>query len=69
MSNPSLPESTCCAPDSCIDILRTFSQTDNGEATVQLMLRHIALKFGATNAAVFSLPAENGESRRLPSPL
>ena len=65
MSNPSLPESTCCAPDSCIDILRTFSQTDNGEATVQLMLRHIALKFGATNAAVFSLPTENGESRRL----
>ncbi len=65
MSNPSLPESTCCAPDSCIDILRTFSQTDNGEATVQLMLRHIALKSGATCAAVFSPPNESGESRRL----
>lgn len=63
MNHPPLPESTCCTPASCAEILRSFSQTNNGEATVKLMLRHIALKIGASSAAIFSSPKTIGKNR------
>jgi anti-sigma regulatory factor (Ser/Thr protein kinase) len=49
----------------CRDILRTFSETSNGEAAVQLMLRHIALMTGTSSAAIYAPGSQNGKSRRI----
>jgi len=65
MSYPSLPGMSCCSPTMCLDILRTFSETNNGEATVLLMLRHVALMVGTSNAAIFSPATASGISRKL----
>ncbi len=65
MSFPSLPGLSCCSPVMCLDILRSFSETNNGEATVQLMLRHIAMTMATAKAAIFSPASGSGKSKRL----
>ena len=52
MSRSHLPGVEQCSPAHCLEILRIFSRTNNGEATVMLMLRHIAQLLATSRAAV-----------------
>jgi anti-sigma regulatory factor (Ser/Thr protein kinase)/uncharacterized protein YigA (DUF484 family) len=48
----------------CLEILRIFSETNNGEATVLLMLRHISQMAGSSQATI-SLPNQATGRNRL----
>ena len=52
MNQPESPVVEQCVPDHCLEILRAFSGTNNGEATVILVLRHIAQLAETSRAAI-----------------
>lgn len=56
MSLPNLSGMEHSSPAASLELLRLFSETGNGEATVLLMLRHIAQKAKAPGAAVLLSP-------------
>ena len=64
MSQAKFPGMDLCSPAMCMEILRAFSGTNNGEATVLLLLRHIAQIVKTTKAAVV-LPHSPYLSKRM----
>ncbi len=52
MNQPQFQVMEQCSPANCLEILRAFSGTNNGEATVTLMLRHIAQMLEVSKVAV-----------------
>ncbi|HWR30059.1 MAG TPA: ATP-binding protein [Negativicutes bacterium] len=64
MDQPILHGMEHSSPTICLKILRAFSETSNGEATVLLMLRHLAQMAGVKQAAIL-LPCSATNSTRV----